>query len=87
MASTLIQDAVLRNLQILAESTQRISDDVKIRYTEIPWRNISGFRNILVHDYLGGVNLKQVWEILDKELLNLKKHIQTVLNELKAVNS
>ncbi len=50
------QDAVLRNLQILAESTQRISPELKSAHTEIDWRGISGFRNVLVHGYLG-VNL------------------------------
>jgi len=46
------QDAVLRNLQILAESTQRISPELKTANPEINWRGISGFRNVLVHDYL-----------------------------------
>ena len=48
MASSLIQDAVLRNLQVLAESTQRLSDEFKSRHPEIEWHKISGLRNILV---------------------------------------
>ena len=50
--SHLVQDAVIRNLQVMAESSQRLSADIKKKYPEIPWKNISGFRNILVHDYL-----------------------------------
>ena len=50
--STLIQDAVLRNLQTLAESTQRLSNALKAAHPEVNWRDISGFRNVLVHDYL-----------------------------------
>jgi len=48
----MVQDAVLRNLQVLAESTQRLSEDFKFRNSEIEWYKISGLRNILVHDYL-----------------------------------
>lgn len=51
--STLIQDAVIRNLQTLSESTMRLSDDIKVRYGEIDWRQIAAFRNVIVHDYLG----------------------------------
>lgn len=50
MDSSLLQDAVIRNLQVLAESTQRLSDDFKIQHDEIQWHKISGLRNILVHD-------------------------------------
>ena len=53
MNSTLIQDAVTRNLQILAESSQYISDSLKVSHTDVPWRDIDGFRNVLVHQYLG----------------------------------
>lgn len=51
--SDLVQDAVLRNLQVLAESTQRISAELKLLHPEVDWRAIAGFRNVLVHDYLG----------------------------------
>lgn len=50
------QDAVLRNLQILSESTQHLSAVLKNAHPEIAWKRIAGFRNILVHDYLG-INL------------------------------
>lgn len=63
----LVQDAVMRNLQVMAESSQRISAEIKKQYPEIPWKNISGFRNILVHDYLG-VDLDVIWSVVDQEL-------------------
>lgn len=47
------QDAVLRNLQVLAESAQRLSDSLKAQHPKAPWRDIAGFRNVLVHEYLG----------------------------------
>ncbi len=56
---------MLRNLQTLAESTQRLSDSVKMRYPQIEWRRIAAFRNILVHDYLG-IDIERVWEITQR---------------------
>jgi uncharacterized protein with HEPN domain len=75
------QDAVLRNLQILAESTQRISSELKRDHPEIDWRGISGFRNVLVHDYLG-VNLITVWGIIEGPLTELKKRMRDVLDSM-----
>ncbi len=63
--SRLVQDAVLRNLQVLAESSQRLSEDLKTRHPEIRWRGISAFRNVLVHDYLG-IGVDEVWNIVEK---------------------
>lgn len=60
MQSELIQDAVIRNLQIMAESSQRVSAEQKQRHSEVDWLKITGFRNVLVHDYLG-VDLERVW--------------------------
>ncbi len=85
MASTLIQDAVLRNLQTLAESTQHLSEVLQKQHTEIPWREIAGFRNILVHDYLGGINLNQVWGIIESSLPVLKEQMLQALKGFEEV--
>ena len=69
--SHLVQDAVVRNLQVLAESSQRLSEKVKNKYPEIPWNDISGFRNVLVHDYLG-VDLDVIWSVIEQELPKLE---------------
>ena len=76
--STLIQDAVIRNLQVLAESTQRLSDDAKESQSRVDWFKIAGFRNVLVHDYLG-IEIERVWNILEKDLPILKEAIQNML--------
>ena len=81
MTSTLIQDAVNRNLQVLAQSSQRISDDIKTAHPGIEWRALVAFRNILVHDYLG-INLDQVWELFEPELATLKQEIEAVMQGL-----
>jgi uncharacterized protein with HEPN domain len=66
-----VQDAVVRNLQVLAESSQRLSDPVKSAEPSVPWRALSGFRNILVHGYLG-VDLELVWRVVEKDLPPLR---------------
>ena len=76
-SSTLIQDAVIRNLQTMAESAQKLSEDLKTQYPSVPWRAISGFRNIIVHDYLG-IDLDVVWSVVDQELSTLKKALMAM---------
>jgi uncharacterized protein with HEPN domain len=71
-SSTLVQDAVIRNLQTMAESSQRLSESIKREYDDVPWNNIAGFRNILVHDYLG-VDLDMIWSVIEQELPTLEK--------------
>ncbi len=78
--STLLQDAVIRNLQTMAESTQRLSEEAKKRADEIDWFKIAGFRNVLVHDYLG-IDVERVWNILDKDLPVLKATVDKMLRQ------
>lgn len=81
MESELIQDAVLRNLHTVAESTQRISDELKSANSQVDWRAISGFRNILVHNYLG-LDLERVWGIVQNRLPSLKLEVERMLGKL-----
>ena len=67
MASQLIQDAVLRNLQTLAESSQRLSAAIKAGEQHIPWRELAGFRNVIVHGYRG-VDLPAIWLVIEQDL-------------------
>ena len=80
LGSTIIQDAVVRNLQILAESTQRVSDRAKTNYPVTEWQAISGFRNILVHDYLG-LDLKLIWSVVENRLPVLKVEVEKMLED------
>ena len=68
--SRLVQDAVVRNLQTIAESTQRLSDGLRATEPEIPWRAIAGFRNVLVHDYFE-IDLDAVWSVVEQDLPRL----------------
>ncbi len=71
------QKAVLRELQELSESLQHISKETKEKHPEIPWRDISAFRNVLVHDYLG-INLDRIWEIIHEDLPTLAETIKAL---------
>lgn len=79
-SSQLVQDAVVRNLQVISESSQRLADNVKQLYPDIPWKQISGFRNILVHDYLG-VDLDVIWSVVEQELPNLEAALTKLQQE------
>ena len=68
----LVQDGVMRRLQTMAESTQRLSDDLKQQAPNIDWRGLSGFRNVLVHDYLNGIDLERVWNAIANDLPKLQ---------------
>jgi len=75
------QDAVIRNLQTLAESARRVSDTPKAQHPDVDWRSIAAFRNVLVHDYLG-IDLSRVWGIVERDLSGLKRAVRVMLDEL-----
>jgi uncharacterized protein with HEPN domain len=72
-----VQDATLRRLQTLAESTQRLSAELKVRHPEIPWRQIAAFRHRVVHNYLSTFDLDLAWTFIENDLPPL----QTVIEE------
>lgn len=76
--STLIQDAVIRNLQVMGESAKRLSQETKAKHPDVEWRGASGLRNVLVHDYLG-IDLDTVWDVLEKDLPLFKQAISQLL--------
>lgn len=80
MSETHWQDAVIRQLEIIGEAAKKLSDDLRIKYPEIPWKRISGLRDILIHNYMG-VDLSAVWEITQKNLPDLKQHVQKILSD------
>jgi uncharacterized protein with HEPN domain len=76
---SLIQDGVIRQVQIIGEATRRLSVQLRDYYPEIPWRDIIGMRNKLVHDYFG-VDLDAVFSTAMENLPVLKPEIQRVLD-------
>jgi uncharacterized protein with HEPN domain len=78
--SRLIQDAVIRNLEIIGEAVKNLSSTVREQHQDIPWREMAGFRDILIHHYFG-VDLDIVWGVVEKELPRLKLAILDILGE------
>ena len=70
----LIQDGVIRNFEIIGEATKNLSNEFRKKYPNIPWKNISGMRDILIHDYLG-IDLFAVWETIEQDLPSLKNDL------------
>lgn len=68
----ILYDATLRNLQTLSEATQRLPESLKAAWPGIPWRQISGFRNILVHSYLGNIDAETVRDVVNRHPPALK---------------
>lgn len=81
MRSRLVQDAVIRNLQTVAESSRRLSGEIKATEAQIPWRELSGFRNVIVHDYLG-IDLDAVWLVIAQDLPPLSEAVNRMLSRL-----
>lgn len=77
----LIEDGIIRNLQIMAESSQRLSKSLKLKVTDIPWHSLSGFRNVLVHDYLG-IDREEIYQTIKSDLPKLKKRVKEMLKFL-----
>ena len=75
------QDAVVRNLEVLGEATKNISDDFRLQFPQIPWREMSGTRNRLIHHYFG-INQEIVWQIVQKDLPELRLLIARIISEI-----
>lgn len=77
----ILYDAALRNLQTLSESTQHLSIALKESWPKIPWSDISGFRNILVHNYLGEIDSETVASVIKSHLATLDVAVQAMIDE------
>lgn len=77
MKKPLIQDAVIRQIEIIGEATKNLSAEMKEKYSHIPWKDIAGMRDKVIHDYLG-VDLDAVWYTVEKDIAELKREIKAI---------
>lgn len=73
----MVQDAVIRNIEIIGEATKKVSVDFNSQYSKIPWREMSGMRDKLIHDYMG-VDIDVVWKTIQEDIPLIKSLIESI---------
>jgi uncharacterized protein with HEPN domain len=80
LAERMRQDATLRKLPVIGQAVKNLSDTVKSRQPQVPWKQIAGLRDKVIHDYFG-VNLDIVWAVMEKDLPQLRRAVDDLLSE------
>lgn len=79
-ADTKTQDAVIRNIEIMGEAAKNLSQQIRARHPQIPWKQMAGSRDRLIHDYFG-VNIDIVWQIVDVELPQVLSMLKEIAHD------
>ena len=77
-ASEELQDAVIRNLEVIGEAAKRVSPESRARLPEVDWKAVCGMRDVLIHDYMG-VDLEEVWNVVTSEVPRLEAMLERFL--------
>ncbi len=77
------QDAVIRRIEIIGEAVKRISTETRNQHPLIPWREMAGMRDIVIHEYFG-ITIGLVWRVATSDIPNLKEKIKVVADEKSA---
>ncbi len=70
-------NAVIRSLEVLGEATKNIPSSIRNQYPDIPWKQMAGMRDVLIHNYMG-VDLMTVWKVVEDRLPDLKSKIAMI---------
>lgn len=79
--NSLIQDGVIRQIEIVGEAVRRVSPGLKLRYKNVPWAEIAGMRNKLIHDYFG-VDIDTVWLTAERDIPQFKQEVIEILDNI-----
>lgn len=80
VSNHMILDAVIRQIEIIGEATGKISNDFKVKYNDVPWMDMKGMRNKLIHDYFN-VNIRHVWNVVSQDIPELKVMLEKIFDE------
>lgn len=80
MDEQMVQDATVRNLEIIGEAAKRLSSEFRSTHPDILWTSMAGMRDVLIHDYMG-VDLGIVWEVVENRLVPLRARISEMVDE------
>lgn len=81
-SSHILQDAIVRNFEVIGEAVKQLSPEIREKYPGVPWRRVAGFRDVLIHDYMG-VDLDEVWNVIQKDLPDLKRTVSEMRAEIE----
>ena len=79
--SHLRQDGVIRQIEVIGEATKKLSPELKERHPEIPWKDVAGMRDKLIHDYFG-VDLDAVWDTVKRDVPRLKDELREIVETI-----
>lgn len=81
LKDSLIQDAVIRNFEVIGEAVKKLDDSFRADYPHIPWKNIAGMRDKLIHDYIG-VDIWAIWGVIEEVIPDFEKQIKEIIKQL-----
>jgi uncharacterized protein with HEPN domain len=77
----MMQDAIIRNLELIGEASRRLSIEFEQNYPEYPYAETVGMRNVLIHEY-DKIDLQRTWDTIQTDLPNLKKYIEAIISKI-----